>query len=182
MISVELSEHERNRALDYEARVMQHVDRMGANYTGFCKTGRYFKGRCGEIAVRKWAVTNGLEFDETMNDAGVSDDQDFIFYFRDGRRCRIDVKSNFSDRATDLLVNVPQAARQDCDLYLSATGFDTGQIVRMQLWGVVPKHELVDRGPVLDLHPTPAYAWPNDLLPYSMDRLAACTRMIRSQS
>ena len=167
---IKLTNAERDEALEYSNTVLDRV--YGSNYTDLTETGRYFVGRCGEIAVRKWADENDLMYEETVNDAGISDKQDFLFHFIDGRMCRTNVKTSLHPNASYLMQPAAQAARHGQDLYIGATGDDNKDNVVLRLWGAITQSEFTDGGELVD-RKIKTLQFPLSELPYSMELLAS---------
>ena len=169
MTDILLKFKDRQRAVDYSRRVLSRV--KGPNYTNLEMEDRFFVGRCGEIAVRKWAENLGLVFTETVNDRGVPDKQDFLFRYRDGRVCRANVKNTHHPRGKYLMQPVAQAEKHQQDIYIGASGLDDGSEVVVRLWGAINHTDFMcDSERVLRKIPT--LQLPLQALPISMSELA----------
>jgi hypothetical protein len=140
MALIMLDEKERAAAQDYDDKVMAKVDLKGPNYTGLHVPGRFFAGRCGEIAFRKWAISKGLRFEETVRDDGESDKQDFILYAKkSGRPCAVNVKCSLHPNAHYLMQPQTQHMLHRQDMYVAAKGEDDGVRVAIILAGAVTR-------------------------------------------
>lgn len=165
---------ERDNALAYADTVMRRVH--GPNYTGLEKADRFYVGRLGELAVLKWADREDLMVEETVNDLGIPDEQDFLFHFKDGRVARVNAKNSLHPGARYLMQPKAQADRHEQDIYIGCTGEnDTeGDRVLIQLHGAITykqfiaEAELVQRD-ILTLQ------FPLSKLPHSMTLLASKT-------
>ena len=169
-MEIELSKAEVDEARGYEKSVLQRVERYRPNYTGLQAKGRYFIGKIGEMAVQKWAERERVAYRATSNADGLADDQDFLFFFRDGRRCRVDVKNSLHPRADLLLLSVSQAKKHSHDLYIGATGKHDGDCIVVKLWGAATRLELM-AGKIKTIR-IPSYSLPLSELPHSMEKLA----------
>ncbi len=120
-VIVNLTDADFSAAAAYSERVKQAIRDYGRSYTGLETTDRYYIGRLGEIGLRYWLEGNFIRFEETMNDAGKSDKQDFVVWHVDGRRVRVNIKCSGSRRADSLMRPVAQEIRHgDQDLYVAA--------------------------------------------------------------
>jgi len=144
VITIHIDEQGRQQCKDWEQVILGRSVMKTKNYTGYSATGRYFTGRCGEVALRQWAESNNLKFKETSNNQGVSDKQDFIFYFTDGSTRTVDIKNTFIpfEKLPYLLLAEVQAKKYKHDLYVGANGIDNGRTVDINLWGLATWDEM----------------------------------------
>lgn len=171
-----LEPEERAVCVEYQATVDR---RVGVNnYTGLVTRDRWFVGRCGEIAVRKWATDLGLMFEETVNDQGLPDKQDFIFYLTDGRQYTINVKNSHHLRACHLMQPEVQFHEHEQDGYIGAMGADDGNTVAIQLCGMVPRDVFAVQSETVMLK-VKTMQMRLLALPYSMDQFASKIRKIQ---
>lgn len=166
---IRLNEEEVREARDYADTVMGRVS--GPNYTKLEHEDRFYVGRLGEIAVRKWAVGENLMYEETVNDEGIPDEQDFLLHFKDGRTCRANVKNSMHPRAAYLMQPAAQSDRHEQDLYIGATGEHDGQNAVVRLWGAITRAQFLAQAQAVDRQiETLQYQLAE--LPYSMEYLA----------
>ncbi len=149
----------------------------GNNPTGLEWPKRWFAGACGEIAVRMWAERRGLRYEETSNTEGHADVQDFIFPFKDGRECRVNVKCTLSKRAFNLMQPIEQFEKHtEHDVLLGATGEDNGEVVVVLLWGIIPRVQFGEKAEWIRdpkqsrLVHVPSLVFPLEDLPFSMEK------------
>ncbi len=142
MIRVYLSETERAECAEYSRTVLGRV--YGPNYTGLESADRFFVGRCGELAVRKWAIMERLNFEETVNDLGIPDQQDFLFFPSAGP-LRANVKTTLHPRGRYLMQPASQATRHEQDVYIGVNGTDNGLTVDLMLWGVISRERFIEQ-------------------------------------
>ncbi len=172
MTMIMLEKEDRQAAMEYHEKVMVKVRAKGPNYTHLATKDRFFVGRCGEIALRKWAVAQGMKFEETVRDDGFADRQDFIFYTRKTRRpCRINVKNSHIPGARFLMQPKSQRQSHEQDMYIAATGEDDGERVAILLWGATTR-EYFDLHCEEVMHSVLTLQMPVQDMTYSMDRIA----------
>lgn len=169
---VRLDVDETDEARSYADTVMRRV--VGPNYTHLEQADRFYVGRLGEIAVRKWAERENLLYHETVNDEGVPDEQDFLLHFTDGRLCRANVKNSMHPRASYLMQPMAQADRHEQDVYIGATGEHDGHNAEeavVRLWGAITRAQFMARAQRVD-RKIPTLQFPLAELPYKMEHLA----------
>ncbi len=167
-----LEKEDRQAAMEYHNKVMEKVRAKGPNYTYLETKDRFFIGRCGEIALAKWAVAQGIVFEETVRDDGFADKQDFIFYARkSGKPCSINVKNSLHPAARFLMQPVSQNQIHKQDMYIAATGEDDGERVAMLLWGAVTRKFFEAEAEEV-MHSVRTLQMPVQDMTYSMDRIA----------
>lgn len=136
-VRVILDEKTRDECIEYAETVLSRV--VGSNYTGLECDNRYFVGRCGEKALNQWSSENNMLFEETVNDQGVSDKQDFLFYFKDGRVCRANIKNTLHPNGKRIMQPASQHKKCYQDVYVGASGIDNGRTVIILIWGVIAR-------------------------------------------
>lgn len=166
---IRLTEAEKAEATKYAATVMGRV--VGPNYTSLEMVDRFYVGRLGELAVKKWATTESLMFEETVNDQGVPDEQDFLFHFKDGRVARTNVKNSMHPQARYLMQPVAQADRHEQDVYIGASGKNDGNEVVVRLWGAISRQQFME-GAERVQRSIETLQYPLSKLPYRMEHLA----------
>lgn len=171
-----LGPDERAECKRYEAAVNSRVG--DDNYTGLVTPERWFVGRCGEMAVRKWAIDLGLAFKETVNDQGLPDEQDFIFYLENGDEYTINVKNTHHLRGRYLMQPAAQFDEHKQDGYIGVNGADDGVRVGLQLWGMCPRYMFADQCETV-MRKIQTMQMRLLALPYSMDQFASKIRKIQ---
>lgn len=172
MTMVMLEKEDRQAAMEYHKKVLEKVRAKGPNYTYLETKDRFFVGRCGEIALAKWAVDNNMKFKETVRDDGFADKQDFIFYARkSGKPCRINVKNSHIPGARFLMQPKSQRQSHEQDMYIAATGKDDGERVAILLWGAMTR-EYFDLHCEEVMHSVLTLQMPVQDMTYSMERIA----------
>lgn len=172
MALIILDEKERAAAREYHDKVMAIVKAKGPNYTGLESPDRFYAGRCGELAFRKWAESKNLRFEETVRDDGESDLQDFILYARQsGRPCTINVKISLHPAARYLMQPADQAELHHQDMYVAAIGEDDGARVAVILCGAITRKEFEEKAERVMVK-IPTLRVPVADMTYSMERVA----------
>jgi len=173
-----LDPDERTACKEYEATVEDKPWIGNGNYTGLVKPERWFVGRCGEMAVSKWATDLGLIFEETVNDQGLPDSQDFIFCLENGQQYTINVKNSHHLHARYLMQPVAQFHEHSQHGYIGVTGADDGTRVGLQLWGMCPRSMFADQCETV-MRSVETMQMRLLALPYSMDQFASKIRKIQ---
>lgn len=133
-VVITLSEEERNKALRYQERILKKISGYGKNYTGLETVDRYFVGKCGEIAICKWAANVGLDCEDTTTDDGTPDKQDVIFT---KTAITVNIKNSHHPMARKLMHPIECRKRHYAQLLVGANGHDFGKSVVVYLWGAV---------------------------------------------
>jgi len=135
---VRLTKDDVREAREYSDKVLRKLGGGGRNYTGLNEPDQFYVGRLGEIAVRHWSDENCLSYDETVNDLGQPDSQDFIFARMDGSFCRANAKNSLHPRAQYLMQPVVQSEKYHYDLYIGVTTrHDRRGGAISELWGAI---------------------------------------------
>jgi len=174
-VEIKLNEKDRQECVEFDDMVMGRFSRngtTGVNYTGLVTPGRFFIGRCGDIAVRNWANDCGLDFTETPADIGQHDEHDFVFHMRDGSDWTVDVKNSLNPRARFMLVPTSQMNKYHHDIYIGASGIDNGITVSMKVWGYATHDEMVNDSESKNFG-APSAAFRLDRMPWGMENLAS---------
>lgn len=174
MVELELNEKDRQEAIEFDEMVMGRFSRKGTtglNYTGLTKTGRFFIGRCGDIAVRNWADDLDLVFTETPADIGEHDEHDFVFHMRDGTDRTTDVKNTLHPRGRYMLVPISQMQKYHHDIYIGTNGIDNGTTVSMRIHGFATHANMVNDSEEKDFG-APSAAFELSKMPWDMNDLA----------
>jgi hypothetical protein len=176
MTLIMLEREDREAAWDYHNEVIAKVRKKGPNYTHLETKDRFFVGRCGEIALRKWLTQTGVDFSETVNSEGVADRQDFVIWARkSGRECRVNVKNSHVPGARYLMIPASQWGAHTQDLYIAATGEDDGERVAMLLWGGITRSEFEEKHDEV-MHSIRTMQVPCGEMTYDMQRIARSFR------
>lgn len=140
---IRLDSNDHGECERYAKKVTQIVEQFGPNYTGLMSADRFFTGRAGELGFRYWCDQNDILYEETINDEGVPDAQDFILTLKTGEPVSINVKNSLHLRARYLMQPADQAAKHKQDIYVAATGEDYGRNngIDIKLWGWVSRRE-----------------------------------------
>jgi hypothetical protein len=146
-VIIDLTPEEVTAAREHSDKILQVVDNYGQNYIGGNFTrNRFFVGRCGELAVLKWARKNGLKCEDTTGHVGVKDVQDHLWTTSSGEVIASNVKNSHNSRATRLLVSVAESERYHYQYYIGATGrVINDSWARIMLWGAIEHDDWVKR-------------------------------------
>jgi len=166
---ISLDDDDRSDARNYSDTVLRKL--VGPNYTRLAESNRFYVGRLGEIAVRRWAESKGLMYTETVNNEGVPDEQDFLFPFADGRTARVNVKNSLHPSASYLMQPVVQANKHEQDLYIGASSEDDGNNVIVKLWGAITRRQFMSEAQRV-IRKIETLQFPLEKLPYCMEHLA----------
>ena len=134
-VEVSISVQDCDQAREYSRLALERLS--GPNYTGLHLPERFYVGRCGEIGFGYWAQENGLLIEDTVQRAGVPDEQDFLQHHIDGRILKLNVKNSHHPRARYLMQPRDQYDKFRFDLYVGCSGRETDSGVDLTFWGAM---------------------------------------------